>query len=858
MSSSRGHIVFGSPYPGGGATSILVQADTSMKHIRSALLALAIVGCPAVVQAQVPAPGAPAGARPQAAAGSIRGTVLDAASGQPVPSASVGVWSAADSSLVTGAVAGQDGAFRVEGLRPGQYFLKVGALGYATATPTVSLTPQALQGDLGQIRLEASALALEGLEVTAERSTVTLAPDRNSYAARELAPAGGNATDVLRSVPSVEVDGDGKVSLRGNPNVAVQLNGRAAPMTGDQLAAFLQQLPANMVDRVEVVPNPSARYDPEGMAGIINIVMKQNTDLGTSGGLMASVGSGNKYNASGNLGYQRGPLTLFGSYGFMADERETTGYHFLESLVIRPNSPAFQRQDIAGAFDVLGHLVNTSADLRLGSKSTLSSTFMLSDRSIQVGTNNAYFDLDANRGITGRSRNLTDNEGSDWTTDASLAFRRTVQPQRDEFSAEVRFNRADFWTTNLFTLDSLAVDGSVVGERPVRQSTRMSAVADNFTVQADYTRGLGERTKLETGYKGSLRWLNNDYLVRNFSYTQNDWVGDRNDFEYDEQIHAVYGVLSQNLGKMALQGGLRVERTTSDFALVGGDSYPNERTTFFPSGLISYNLSDSRQVKASYSKRVQRVPTQLLNPFAFHESERQVIVGNPALQPEFTHAFELGYQQSWQKGSLQVTPYFRRTEDAIRRTNEVDDDGVTIGTFKNLATSDSYGADLTGSLRLSDRLSGFAGFNAFQMQTDGSNVSPDLDTEAFTWSARMNANWKVSPTLDVQGMYMYRAPMNVEQGRMSAFSMASLSLRQKLRGDRSSLTLRVMDPFNTMGFTVRTDDGRFIQESDRRFGARAVFLGFNYNFGRPPRIRQPQPQQAQPDADPRGGVPYGG
>ncbi len=134
----------------------------------------------------------------------------------------------------------------------------------------------------------------------------------------------------------------------------------------------------------------------------------------------------------------------------------------------------------------------------------------------------------------------------------------------------------------------------------------------------------------------------------------------------------------------------------------------------------------------------------------------------------------------------------------------------------------------------------------------------DRGVEAFTWSARMNANWKVSPTLDVQGMYMYRAPMNVEQGRMSAFSMASLSLRQKLRGDRSSLTLRVMDPFNTMGFTVRTDDGRFIQESDRRFGARAVFLGFNYNFGRPPRIRQPQPQQAQPDADPRGGVRYGG
>lgn len=829
-----------------------------MRHIRGALLALAVVGCPVASHAQVPAQGPPAGARPPAAAaGLIRGTVLDAATGKPVPSASVGVWSAADSSLVTGAVAGPDGVFRVEGLRPGSYFLKVGALGYTAASPTVSLTPQAPQANLGEIRLAASAVALEGLEVRAERSTVALAPDRNTYAASELAPAGGTATDVLRSVPSVEVDGGGKPSLRGNPNVAVQINGRAAPMTGDQLAGFLQQLPANMVERVEVVPNPSAKYDPEGMAGIINIVMKQNTDLGASGGLIASAGTGGRYNASGNLGYQRGPLTLFGSYGLNVDSRETTGYNLLESLV-SPNAFAFQRQEILGTADVLGQVLNTSADLRLDKRSTLSSSFLFSDRSIELGTNNAYFQLDANRDVFGRTRDVTDNEGSDRTMDASLAFRRTVEPQRHEVSAEVRFNRADFWTTNLFTVDSLALDGTVVSDQPELKNTRMAAVSDNLTLQADVIRGLGERTKLEAGYKGSVRWLNNDYLLRDFSYPSNQWVrdGNSNDFEYDDQVHAVYGVVSRNLGRLDLQGGLRVERATSDFVLGGGDSYANDQTNLFPSGLVSYNLSDTRQVKASYSKRIQRVNTQLLNPFAFHEDERNVIVGNPLLTPEFTHAFELGYQQSFPRGSLQVTPYFRRTEDVIRRTRTVDDEGVSTSTFTNLATSDSYGADVTGSLRLGTRLSAFGGFNAFQMQTDGSNVSPALNTDAFTWSARANVSFKVNPTLDVQGMYMYRAPMNVEQGRVSSFSMTNLSLRQKLRGDRSSLTLRVMDPFNTMRFYIRTDDERFVQVSDREFGARAVFLGFNYNFGRPPRIRQPQPQQ-QPEADPRGGVPYG-
>jgi outer membrane receptor protein involved in Fe transport len=827
-----------------------------MKHIRGALVAFAVAGYPVAVQAQVPAQGPPpAGARPQAGSGVIRGTVLDAATGKPVASASVGVWNAADSVLVTGAVAGPDGVFRIEGLRPGSYYLKVGGLGYAAASPTVSLTPQAQQADLGQIRLAASAVALEGLEVTAERSAVSLAPDRNTYSARELAPAGGTATDVLRSVPAVEVDGEGRLSLRGNANVAVQLNGRVAPMSGDQLAGFLQSLPANMVERVEVVPNPSAKYDPEGMAGIINIVLKQNTDLGLSGGVMASAGTGGKYNGSGNLGYQKGRFTLFGSYGLNVDERENTGYNLLESLIL-PNDFAFQRQEILGTVEILGHVLNTNAELRLGKHSSVSASVLFNDRAVSIDTDNDFLNLGADQGVLGRRRNFTDNEGNDRNTDVALMYKRTVEPQRNELSAEVRFNRPDFWTTNLFVIDSLALDGTVLGDQPERDRTRMSAVSDNLTFQVDYTRGLGPRTKLETGYKGALRSLDNDYLLGSFSYAQNQWVrdGNSNRFEYEDQVHAVYGVLSQNVGKVDLQAGLRVERTASDFALTGGGSYANDQTNFFPSGLVSYNLSDTRQVKASYSRRIQRVPTQLLNPFAFHEDERNLMVGNPALTPEFTHALELGYQQSFPKGSLQLTPFYRRTEDAIRRTRTVDDEGISTSTFANLATSESYGTDMTGSLRLGDRFSGFGSFNVFQMETNGSNVTPGLNTSAFTWSGRVSGNWKVSPSLDVQGMYMYRAPMNVEQGRVSGFSMTNVSLRQKLRGDRSSLTLRVMDPFNTMGFNVRTNDGRFVQETDRRFGARAVFLGFNYNFGRPPRIRQPQ-QPQQPEADPRSGVP---
>ena len=273
----------------------------------TAAIALAIAG-PA--GAQTPG-GMPPGARPTGApgamqqqGGTVRGSVADAQSGRPLGSAQVAVWSAADSSLVTGAVARPDGSFRIEGLRPGRYYLKVSSLGYGTATTaTVAITPQEREADVGAVRLAQGAVQLEALTVTAEASPAAFAPDRNTYSTRDMpSTTGGNATDVLRNVPAVDVDQDGRVSLRGNENVAVQINGRPTPMRGDQLGNFLQQLPASTIDRVEVIPNPSARYEPEGMAGIVNIVLKQNADLGLSGGFIAGAGTGGRLNGSGNLG----------------------------------------------------------------------------------------------------------------------------------------------------------------------------------------------------------------------------------------------------------------------------------------------------------------------------------------------------------------------------------------------------------------------------------------------------------------------------------------------------------------------------------------------------------------------------
>jgi ferric enterobactin receptor len=827
----------------------------------TAALALALAS-PAV--AQTPGGAPPAGARPggpgagQQQGGTVRGTVVNA-EGQPVPNAQVAVWSAADSTLVTGAVARPDGSFRIDGLRPGRYFLRVSSMGFSSATTAiVAVSPQSPQADVGTVRLATSALMLEGITVAAETAPAGFAPDRNTYSTRDMpGTTGGNATDILRNVPAVEVDQDGKVSLRGNQNVAVQINGRPSPMTGDQLGNFLQQLPANMVERVEVIPNPSARYEPEGMAGIVNIVLKQNADLGLSGGFIAGVGTGGRYNASGNLGWQAGDLTLYGSYGLRHDERNSTGLNYLERYGVAGGDPvSILDQDIDGEFNMMSHLFNGSADYKLGAQNLLSATGMASVGSFENSSLNTYAERDASNAFVRRYEGENGIEFNDLTLDGSLAFKRTITPQQHELSAELRFNRNDHANDNDFREQTLTLAGQPANNTPLLQNLQTDALTTTLSFQADYSRPLAERTKLETGYKGTMRGLDNELDVTEFDYGQSRWVGNTlrsNAFEYDETVHAGYAVLNQGVGKLDLQAGLRTEYTSREFFLANtGETYPKDYWSFFPSALVALNLDAQQQVRLSYGRRIQRPDTRLLNPFGFNEDQRNRFEGNPELEPEYTQALELAYQRSFPLGSVQVTPYFRRTDNAIRRIREVRGD-TTITTFSNLETSDSYGADFNGSVRLG-KVSGFASVSAYRTVTNAGSLGDSFNSDGIGWSARVSGNVAVTPRLDLQGFFMYRAPMAVEQGRIGAVTFSNLSLRQKVMGDKASLSLRIMDPLNRMGFSSRTTDPMYLQLNERQFNGRAAYLTFTYNFGQQPRLRNRPPTEPQEPTQPPSAV----
>ena len=787
-----------------------------------------------------------------AAAGEVLGTIVDTATKEPVARASVAIRSRKDSSLVTGAITEANGSFRIQGLRSGDYYLRTTAIGFRPRTYTFSITDAAPRANVGPVTLTRIAITLQSVQVEGQAPTVVIEPDRNTYRAKDVAPAAANASEVLQATPSVDVDGDGKVSLRGNENVAIQINGRPTPITGAQLAAYLKQIPANIVDRIEVVPNPSAKYDPEGMAGIINIVLKANTDLGVSGGLNAGAANMGRFNAGTNLGYQSGPVTLFGTYGFNSDDRGIIGLNDREQLDGSGAPLSFTNQLIDGRTSNAGHNFSTNIDYKLNPRDVISNAFSVNKRHSYDNSLAGYTDLDADQIFLDRYDFLRNDASKGLVFDNSLSMKRTFEPRKHELSGEVRFNRARDDDSTVLWQQPLTQDGSINGGRIAGESDGTKALTKQLTAQVDYVRPLTASTKLETGFKETERWLDRDFIVSKDALGDGNWLPSSlsNSFNFDEKVHAGYGVLSQSVGKFDLQGGLRAEFADRNFSLANSaEDFPYKYHSLFPSAIVNYKMSDASQIKVSYSRRIRRPGTQELNPFPVFFDQQNVFIGNPKLNPEYTDAFELGLSRSGSLGSIQFSPFYRHTTDVIRvninTADVIDGREVTSVSFQNLAKSDSWGTDLNGSLRLGPKFNGLAGFNLFKMVTDGGSQSA-LSSNAVTWSYRLNGTTQLSPTVSLQANYFYRAPVNIEKGRFSAMQMTNITIKKKLDGDNMSMAVRFADPFDTMKFRIVAGDDNLTQTTARKFGVRATYLTFQYNFGQTPKIRMPKEEPAQP------------
>jgi hypothetical protein len=782
-------------------------------------------------------------------AGVITGHVVDSASKTPITLANVDLTIAGAAAAVARGATAADGSFRVEGLQPGRYKVRIRALGYTPRPlPPIEIGPSSSSIDLGTVALLAAPVQLQSLKVTGQKQDVQLAPDRNTYIVRDMPTTrGGTALDVLRNVPSVDVDIDNVVSLRGNTGVIVQINGRPSPLKPAQLGNFLGQLPADIVDKVEIVTNPSARDDPEGVAGIINIVLKEKPEAGKSGALTIGGGTTGHVDVGGNAGYERGPLSFYGSYGFLRDSRPRKEAVFRENLY---QDPMTLLEEGATRTQIpLVHTLTGSLDYAPSASNTLSLETVYSTRIEYETYNVLYSDLNQTRDLTGLSDRFTRGTNHEFSFESALSYRHNFADKGHKLSSELRVTRNGEGGPTSTIARTLALDATPTDTSALERQTPWEHPRE-YSLKADYVRPLSSDVRLETGYKGSLQRFHTTLDTQVFDSAQGSYVPDPtriSDFTYHQVVNAAYGMLGADRGKFQFQGGVRVERASTQFHLKdSGAQYDNQYNSFFPSALIAFHIDDEHQLKLSYSTRIRRPDDgDLLDPTPHLLDPLNISRGNPYLKPEYIRALEFGIQRSTDRMTVQVTPFYRHTLDAIRTIRTIDTAGVSTRTFANVSTTDAYGTDVTVGMS-GGRVSGFVGGSGFRQVSDAANLSPGFSARTYGWTARTNATFRASSTVDVQTLLSYQAPMIVEQGRNASRTRFSVAVRQKLMNDQMSLTLRIIDPFNTSLERSTTIDPAFYQVSDRKRLIRGLLFSVNWIFGKSKKEQDREGIDAEP------------
>jgi outer membrane cobalamin receptor len=767
----------------------------------------------------------------------IHGQVVRAGSSVAIASATIDV-----ANVATGAPAGRvtsiaDGTFRVAGLAPGQYRITVRALGFGAKTlPVVALSASGADVDVGVVGLTEIPLQLQTQSVNAQREEVQIQPDRTAYVVRDMPTTkGGTALDVLRNVPSVDIDIDNNISLRGNTGVVIEINGRPSALKGSQLGNFLEQLPADAIDHVEIVPNPSAREDAEGVAGIINIVLRQKPDAGTSGSFTVGGGTTGHLDAGVSGGWQRGPLSAFGTYALVRDNRPRYDAIFRQD---RYDTPLSYLQENGTRTQIpLVHTVTGNVAYQPSEHDELSIDGLYSQRREWETQGILYQTLDtalALDDLADRHSRDVNHEGS---ADAALSYKHGFARKGHTFSSELRFGE-HFEGGPTDILDQALWPMSAPATTTLQEIRTVWTHSSTTSLRLDYVHPLVRSLRFETGYRGYLQRIRTTQDVRSYDSAQAAMLTDpsqASDFAYDALVHDVYGILDERIGRVMLQAGVRAEHAGATFDLHTRDQrYNNPYNSLFPSGLVSFALTDADQLKLSYSTRIRRPddPDQL-DPTPHALDALNISVGNPYLRPEYIRALELGFQRTGDRVTLQVTPFYRHSFNAVRGIRTLDTAGVTTLSYANIATTDAYGADATVALGSGSRLSGFIGGSAFHQRNNASNLDPSLSASTFGWNVRTNAAFRMSRTVDAQALVAYVGKTTVDQGWNAARTRVSLGIRDKVMADRLSLTLRIVDPFSTARERSEILDPVFTQINDRTRAIRGLQLSATWMFGRP-------------------------
>ncbi|SHL63722.1 Outer membrane receptor for ferrienterochelin and colicins [Chitinophaga jiangningensis] len=786
--------------------------------------------------------------------GHIYGKLLEEGTNKPIEYASVAILRVKDSSVVTGMLTRSNGDFSLENLPFGPFIVRINFMGYITQTKKVTITGQSSEQDLGNIKLKPNVKMLNSVEVTGQKSAFQMGIDKKVFNVdRNLTSVGGTAQDVLKSVPSVNVDLDGNVTVRNaSPNIFV--DGKPSTLT-------LDQIPADAIESVELVTNPSAKYDAEGMSGILNIVLKKNRKAGFNGAIQAGIGNNNKYNAGGNVSVRQGKINVSANYNINANQMWGEGTtnrtnfgtkgdtNFLTQKSNSTNKPLFQ-------FGRVG------LDYYMDNRNTLSLSQNIGGGDFKNNEDLLSTFADGNHLVTGRNNRLNNSDMSFRHYTTALDYRHAFAKPNQELTAGFQFNTSKNSRNGDYITQAQDAAGTPIGQ-PVMQNNNTSGKTTFITMQSDYTNPIGKNGKLELGVKATLRNYNSQYNVFNQDTIRNefDFVDSLStQYKYKEQIYAGYVNFANTIGNFGYQAGLRVEQYIYSGENQGITYKPTKATPgFFPSIFLSQKFEHEQELQLNYSRRVNRPNFFQLIPYRDYSDPQNQREGNPNLKPEYTNSLELSYVKSWKTVNFLGSVYFRNTNNLITTINTPIGRDTLLMQFINANRSNSYGAELTLKNQIIPGWDLTTNVNLYQTDlqvTDGENT---FTNSGFSWMGKINSETKLPWNMTLQLNATYQAPAvalpnngsgggggrgpgggggggmisTSAQGTIKGFSFVDAAIRKDfLKNKAASVTLSVSDIFNTRQYELNQITPTFAQDYLRKRESRIFKVNFSYRFGK--------------------------
>ncbi|RUT78281.1 TonB-dependent receptor domain-containing protein [Ancylomarina longa] len=771
--------------------------------------------------------------------GSLTGIIIDAKTNQPLPYVNVVIRDVTQK-IITGGITDDNGKFHIKKIAHGKYTVEIQYMGYKPFVRELDFSSKISAHKLGIVQLEEDTKALGEVTVRAELSTVTQKIDRKVVnVGKDLTAAGATASEVLNNVQSVSVDSQtGTVSLRGNENVRILVDGKPTNISAAQL---LQQIPSTSIKSIELITNPSAKYNPEGMSGIINIVLNKNANIGFNGNVNMGVtrGVNTRSNGSIDLNYKTGEVNFFLNFGANGGKRNNYG-DVLRSAVDE-NGQVILPDDILQDFefnsDNNSQLLKVGADIYLNKKNTLSfyTTQNFHD-GLMNGTTKIYRgDVLDNESLF---RSETDNTTGTYNMDYKIDFEK--EGHSLEFEATYSESDSPEDATNTELLNPIDLTSNY--------SDDIKNDYTNSLFNVDYTNPLSENTKLELGLELRINNTDNSKKTNQHDFVYDD-MGNRipngdwyetvlkpnSAFTYDRNIYSGYVNLNQKIDNFSMQLGARIEQYEVDGEFMKGDEnakYSDSRFTVYPSVFFTYNPSDKNQLQLSYSRRVDRPSIRQVNPIREWSTPLISSFGNPELNPQFTNSFEFNYTKGLEKGSATVGVFYRRVNDNISRVlnkDPLDVEKVELS-YYNTDSNDRYGLELSANYRFFKWWSMNASSDLYIQKETGVSNGENLEITNSSFNVRASNSFTVNKKLRFQLFAMYRGGGKDLQFKVDPMWMINTGASYRVLKGKGTFTFRVNDIFKGMKFKFDSKVP-YNQTGEFHWESRTAYLGFSYRFG---------------------------